>query len=58
MNTAYLLVLDNSTLRWRMACALIPDMATIINTWASGSITQSVDTNWRWGIAMWAFILP
>lgn len=58
MTTSQLLVLDNSTLRWRMACALIPDMSVIINTWVSGNITDTLGTRWRWGIAMWAFILP
>lgn len=58
MTTSQLLVMDNSTMKWRMACALIPDMSVIINTWVSGNITDTIGTRWRWGIAMWAFILP
>ena len=30
----------------------------IINTWISGNVTAAVGTRWKWGIGMWAFILP
>lgn len=53
-----LLIMDNSTLNWRMACSFIPALPFIINTWISGNITEAIGTRWLWGIGMWAFILP
>ncbi|CAN3371651.1 hypothetical protein DIURU_001843 [Diutina rugosa] len=53
-----LLIMDNSTLNWRMACSFIPALPFIINTWISGDITSAIGTRWSWGIGMWAFILP
>ncbi|KAI3405283.1 ARN1 [Candida oxycetoniae] len=49
---------DFSSLRWRLFYSLCPSFPFIINTWISGDVTQAVGTNWKWGIGMWAFILP
>ncbi|CAK9439715.1 uncharacterized protein LODBEIA_P38150 [Lodderomyces beijingensis] len=49
---------DFSSLRWRLYFSLCPSFPFIINTWISGDVTTAVGTNWKWGIGMWAFILP
>ena len=49
---------DFSSLRWRLFFTLCPSFPFIINTWISGNVTAAVGTRWKWGIGMWAFILP
>lgn len=52
------IVMDFSNLNWRLVASFVPALPFIINTWISGDVTSAIGTNWEWGIAMWAFILP
>ncbi|CAL9727721.1 siderophore iron transporter Arn1p [Monosporozyma unispora] len=49
---------DFSNLNYRLLASFVPALPFIINTWISGNITTAVGTRWKWGIGMWAFILP
>ncbi|KAI5952279.1 ARN1 [Candida jiufengensis] len=49
---------DFSTLRWRLFFNITPALPFIINTWIAGNVKDAVGMNWKWGIGMWAFILP
>lgn len=49
---------DFSNLNYRLLASFVPALPFIINTWISGDVTSAVDTKWKWGIGMWAFILP
>ncbi|SCV05153.1 LANO_0H01222g1_1 [Lachancea nothofagi CBS 11611] len=49
---------DFSNLNWRLVAAFVPALPFIINTWISGDVVTAVGMNWKWGIGMWAFILP
>lgn len=49
---------DFSNLNYRLLASFIPALPFIINTWISGDVTTAVGTRWKWGIGMWAFILP
>lgn len=49
---------DFSNLNYRLLASFVPALPFIINTWISGNVTSAVGTNWKWGIGMWAFILP
>ncbi|KAI5960098.1 ARN1 [Candida pseudojiufengensis] len=49
---------DMSTLRFRLLFSICPSLPFIINTWIAGNVTSAVGMNWKWGIGMWAFILP
>lgn len=49
---------DFSKLNYRLLASFVPALPFIINTWISGNVTSAVGTDWKWGIGMWAFILP
>lgn len=51
---------DASALKWRVAAIGVLSMTQIITTWSSGEIVTLVLSryDWKYGIAMWAFILP
>lgn len=49
---------DFSNLNWRLLALFVPALPFIINTWISGDVTSAIGSNWKWGIGMWAFILP
>ncbi|GMM56150.1 siderophore transporter [Maudiozyma humilis] len=53
-----LIASDFSNLNFRLLALFIPALPFIINTWISGNVTDAVGTRWKWGIGMWAFILP
>ncbi|WYZ35043.1 hypothetical protein EsH8_I_001319 [Colletotrichum jinshuiense] len=54
------LVADFSSMRSRVVFSYIPAIPFVFNTWISGNVTSAVlrVTSWRWGIGMWAIILP
>lgn len=52
------IAMDFSNLNWRLLASFVPALPFIINTWISGNITEAVGSRWKWGIGMWAFILP
>ncbi|QLL35107.1 hypothetical protein HG536_0H04830 [Torulaspora globosa] len=52
------IAMDFSHLNWRLLASFVPALPFIINTWISGNVTSAVGSNWKWGIGMWAFILP
>ncbi|GJC92539.1 major facilitator superfamily transporter [Colletotrichum higginsianum] len=54
------LVADFSSMRSRVFFSYIPAIPFVFNTWISGTVTSAVlrVTSWRWGIGMWAIILP
>ncbi|TDZ40499.1 Siderophore iron transporter 1 [Colletotrichum trifolii] len=54
------LVADFSSMRSRVFFSYVPAIPFIFNTWISGTVTAAVlrATTWRWGIGMWAVILP
>ncbi|AQZ15270.1 hypothetical protein BZL39_I00120 [Zygosaccharomyces parabailii] len=56
--TLEVLAMDFSLLNWRLVASFVPALPFIINTWISGNVTSAVGANWKWGIGMWAFILP
>lgn len=51
---------DASTLKNRMLAICILNLPSIINTWASGPIVDSLIErhDWKFGIALWAFTFP
>lgn len=51
---------DASSLRWRLAAMGVANMTPIITMWSSGELVNSILENqhWKFGIAMWAFVLP
>lgn len=49
---------DFSPLKWRLFYSFVPAFPFIINTWISGKVTAAINTNWSWGVGMWAFIFP
>lgn len=49
---------DFSNLNYRLLASFVPALPFIINTWISGDVTGAVGSRWKWGIGMWAFILP
>ncbi|SCU86963.1 LANO_0C09692g1_1 [Lachancea nothofagi CBS 11611] len=55
-----LILSDFSSLKWRLLYQFAPCWPTMINTWIAGTITARAkpQAEWRWGIAMWAFIIP
>lgn len=56
--TLELIAMDFSNLNWRLLVSFVPTLPFIINTWISGDVTAAVGGKWKWGIGMWAFILP
>ncbi|OHW93097.1 MFS sit siderophore-iron:H+ symporter [Colletotrichum incanum] len=54
------LVADFSSMRSRVFFSYIPAIPFVFNTWISGNVTAAVLRvfSWRWGIGMWAIILP
>ncbi|KFY85392.1 hypothetical protein V500_08459 [Pseudogymnoascus sp. VKM F-4518 (FW-2643)] len=60
MLLAEVLIGDLTSLRSRLFFSYIPAAPFIINTWVSGDVTSAVlkDSNWRWGVGMWAIIFP
>lgn len=53
-----IIAMDFSHLNWRLLASFVPALPFIINTWISGDVTSTIGPNWKWGIGMWAFILP
>lgn len=55
-----ILIGDMITLRYRVLGTFVPLLPYLVNVWVSGNITSSVlgATTWRWGMGMWALILP
>ncbi|CCH42889.1 Siderophore iron transporter [Wickerhamomyces ciferrii] len=50
---------DFSNLNWRVVASFVVASPFIINTWVSGNVQTAVGgMNWKFGIGMWAFILP
>lgn len=50
---------DFSNLNWRVLASFTVASPFIINTWVSGDVQTAVGgLNWKFGIGMWAFILP
>lgn len=50
---------DFSNLNWRVIASFTVASPFIINTWVSGNVQTAVGgLNWKFGIGMWAFILP
>lgn len=51
---------DASSLRWRLAAIGVLSMTTIITTWSSGEVVNSLleKHSWKFGISMWAFTTP
>lgn len=50
---------DFSNLNWRVLASFTVASPFIINTWVSGNVQDAVGgMNWKFGIGMWAFILP
>ncbi|GBL47792.1 hypothetical_protein [Candidozyma auris] len=51
---------DSSTLRWRLLAIGLSNLQTVINTWSSGNVVDTLLTKytWQFGIAMWAFVTP
>lgn len=51
---------DASTLRYRMLALALVNAQTIINTWSSGEIVESLrgKYSWNFSVGMWAFIFP
>ncbi|KAG6042208.1 hypothetical protein E4U17_001545 [Claviceps sp. LM77 group G4] len=54
------IVADITSTRARLFFSYIPALPFIINTWVSGDISSAVlaGPGWKWGIAMWAIIMP
>ncbi|KAK2616319.1 ferrioxamine B transporter [Conoideocrella luteorostrata] len=57
------IIADITSTRSRLFFSYIPALPFIINTWVSGNVSEAVlkvpgGPGWRWGIAMWAIILP
>ncbi|EDO14787.1 hypothetical protein Kpol_358p4 [Vanderwaltozyma polyspora DSM 70294] len=53
-----LIAMDFSNLNWRLFASFVPALPFIINTWISGNVSGAVGQHWKWGIGMWAFIVP
>ncbi|KAG5928852.1 hypothetical protein E4U42_007830 [Claviceps africana] len=53
-------IADITSTRARLFFSYIPALPFIINTWVSGDISSAVlaGPGWKWGIAMWAIIMP
>ncbi|QPH09569.1 hypothetical protein C2857_000424 [Epichloe festucae Fl1] len=54
------IIADITSTRARLFFSYIPALPFIINTWVSGDISEAVlqGPGWKWGIAMWAIIMP
>ncbi|ORY86174.1 siderochrome-iron transporter [Protomyces lactucae-debilis] len=54
------LIGDMVSLRYRTLATVVPIMPYIVNVWISGNLTSSVlkVTTWRWGMGMFAIIMP
>ncbi|KAG5917990.1 hypothetical protein E4U61_002170 [Claviceps capensis] len=54
------IIADITSTRARLFFSYIPALPFIINTWVSGDISSAVlaGPGWKWGIAMWAIIMP
>jgi MFS transporter, SIT family, siderophore-iron:H+ symporter len=52
------IIADTTSTRSRLLFSFVPALPFVINTWASGNISQSVlaATTWRWGVGMWCII--
>ncbi|KAF3985214.1 hypothetical protein FT662_05289 [Candidozyma haemuli var. vulneris] len=51
---------DASSLRYRMLALGLVNAQTIINTWSTGDIVESLrgKYSWNFSVGMWAFIIP
>ncbi|KAG6020164.1 hypothetical protein E4U41_002937 [Claviceps citrina] len=54
------IIADITSTRARLFFSYIPALPFIINAWVSGDISSAVlaGPGWRWGIAMWAIVMP
>lgn len=67
-----IIIADTTSLRSRLFFSFIPNMPYLINSWISGNIAARIvdplndptgagagsSIGWRWGIGMWAIIVP
>lgn len=55
-----ILVADTSDLRHRALLSSLPDTPFLVTVWVGPAIAAAVlaHASWRWGYAMWAFLLP
>ncbi|KAI9302418.1 MFS transporter [Cunninghamella echinulata] len=55
-----ILLADISSLRNRVIFSYITGVPVLINIWISGSVTSAILTGstWKWGIGVWAIIIP
>ncbi|KIW21092.1 hypothetical protein PV08_01671 [Exophiala spinifera] len=58
--TIDIITADFTSMKTRLFFAYIPNLPFIVNTWISGNVTSSVMkvTTWKWGIGMFAIIIP
>ncbi|KAG5957454.1 hypothetical protein E4U58_006022 [Claviceps cyperi] len=54
------IIADITSTRARLFFSYVPALPFIINTWVSGDISSAVlaGPGWKWGIAMWAIVMP
>lgn len=55
-----ILIGDMISLRYRTLATFVPLLPYLVNVWVSGNITSSVlgATTWKWGMGMFAIIMP
>ncbi|KAJ9626769.1 hypothetical protein H2204_009914 [Knufia peltigerae] len=58
--TLDIIIADFTSMKTRLFFSYIPSLSFIINTWVSGDVTSAVLalTSWKWGIGMFAIIIP
>ncbi|KAL6248264.1 hypothetical protein RBB50_004519 [Rhinocladiella similis] len=58
--TLDIIIADFTSMKTRLFFSYIPSLPFIINTWVSGDVTSAVlaVTSWKWGIGMFAIIIP
>lgn len=51
---------DTSSIAWRAVFIILPNVWYVFVPWVGGPLTTAVlsSSSWRWGIAMWAIIVP
>ncbi|RMD41241.1 hypothetical protein DV735_g3916, partial [Chaetothyriales sp. CBS 134920] len=55
-----IIIADITSLKTRLFFTYLPNLPGLVNTWISGNVTSAVLTNttWRWGVGMFAIIIP
>lgn len=51
-------IADTSDLTNRALFSTLPDIPFLVTVWIGPVIAGKLTTNWRWGYAIWTFILP